>query len=134
MNGTAIRILVGFIAALLLMPLVRCAVEVSSLLARCQTTKTNPTPLSSAGGFGTMDHCLLLGNGNLMVSVAGGPESLTLFLGKTDFWRDRGHSKGGSMWQSGNVLPGYLNIRLPAMSGANVEQIQDLRLPRCAQR
>lgn len=102
--------------------------EVTDLLARCVMTKTEPTPIASAGGFSTMSQCLLLGNGNLMVSVAGGPETITLFLGKTDFWRDRGRSKGGSMWQSGNVLPGWLKLTLPAMAGAKYAQVQDLTL------
>jgi alpha-L-fucosidase 2 len=115
--------------ALLLAPLVALhAADVDTLLARCQVTKTNPTPLGNAGGYGTMNQCLLLGNGNLMVSVAGGPETLTLFLGKTDFWRDRGHGKGGTLWQSGNVLPGWLNLACPAMKDARFEQVQDLLL------
>ena len=117
------------LAALLLAPLAALhAAEVSDLLARCQVTKTEPTPIAQAAGYGTMSQCLLLGNGNLMVSVAGGPETITLFLGKTDFWRDRGHSKGGSMWQSGNVLPGHLNLHFPALAGAKFEQVQDMAL------
>ncbi|MEI7947443.1 MAG: hypothetical protein WCJ02_12135, partial [bacterium] len=119
--------LLKLIVVLLLAPLVVLhAADVDNLLIRCQVTKTDPSPLGSVGGFGTMSQCLLLGNGNLMVSVAGGPESLTLFLGKTDFWRDRGHSK--NLWQSGNVLPGYLNIHFPTMTGARFEQVQDMAL------
>ncbi len=117
------------LTALLLAPLAALhAAEVDDLLARCQVTKTSPTAPGSAGGYGTMNQCLLLGNGNLMVSVAGGPETITLFLGKTDFWRDRGHGKVGTLWQSGNVLPGWLNLTFPAMKGAKFEQVQDMAL------
>jgi hypothetical protein len=122
------RLVVILITLALAPPAELPAADVDTLLARCQVTKTNTTPPGNAGGYGTMNQCLLLGNGNLMVSVAGGPETLTLFLGKTDFWRDRGHGKGGTLWQSGNVLPGHVNLHFPAMTGARFEQVQDLLL------
>ena len=102
--------------------------DVDHLLARSQVMKTSPTPVAKAGGYGTMSQCLLLGNGTLMVSVAGGPETITLFLGKTDFWRDRAHGSGGSLWQSGNVLPGWLDLSIPTMKDAKFEQVQDMAL------
>jgi hypothetical protein len=46
--------------------------DVILLLDRQQVVKTIPTPLAKASGFGAMNTGLLLGNGNLMVSVAAG--------------------------------------------------------------
>jgi len=121
-----VLLLVTVVALLLATLAAVHAAEVSDLLARCRVTKSRPTPLAQAAGYGTMSQCLLLGNGNLMVSVAGGPETITLFLGKTDFWRDRGH--GGSLGQSGNVLPGWVNLTFPAMADAQFAQVQDMAL------
>jgi hypothetical protein len=97
--------------------------ETKAVIDRCKTVKTDPAPVSKINSFLTMDHCAALGNGNLMVSIAGEPENLNLYLGKTDFWTDRVNQ---AAFQSANVLPGFLNIRIPAMAGAGFGQVVDL--------
>jgi hypothetical protein len=95
---------------------------------RCLARQTRPTPLANAGGYGTLDNCAALGNGCLMVSIAGGPpEPLRFFIGKTDFWRDCGHKERGGDWQSANVLAGYLDLEFPELVGGSFEQYVDLR-------
>jgi hypothetical protein len=96
---------------------------VKAVIDRCTATKSQPTALAQAGGFATLDRCAALGNGNLMVTIAGGPDNITMCLGKTDFWMDR---IAKAEWQSANVLPGYLDISIPAMAGAEFKQVVDM--------
>jgi len=103
--------------------------EVRVILDRCVVPKTQTGP--AVGGFGTMNHSPLMGNGCLMITVGSGPGSLTFYLGKTDFWRDKGKEKDGAGWQSGNVLPGYVSI-LPSVRGPCVTS--RWRRPGCARR
>ena len=97
--------------------------DTAVVLERCRQTKTVPTPIAQAGGYGTLDKCAALGNGNVMVTLAGGPETLTAFLGKTDYWMDRVPGGHGQSWM---VLPGYTHLRLPALAGAAFGQTVDL--------
>ncbi len=95
------------------------------VLDRCVMPKTEPTALTQAGGFSTMDRCAITGNGNLMLTLEGGPERIVECVGKTDFWMDRFDNQD---WQSANVLVGKITIGIPAMAGAQFRQITDLRL------
>ena len=100
--------------------------ELKAVMDRCMTVKTNSVLASQVHkmkSFLIMDYCAALGNGNLMVTLAGVPENLNIYLGKTDFWRDRPNKKA---FQSGNVLPGFLNLRIPSMAGAGFSQVVDM--------
>jgi len=98
--------------------------EVRTVLGRCVIANTQPHLANAVSAFETMNYFPALGNGNLMVTLSGGPERLTFHLGKTDFWRDKCRDK--RWWQSGNVLAGYLNVTLPDMAGATFQQSVDL--------
>ena len=97
--------------------------ELQIVMDRCMTVKTKSVPASQVNAFLIMDQCAALGNGNLMVTIAGVPENLNLYLGKTDFWTDRPNK---AAFQSGNVLPGFLNMRIPSMAGAGFSQVVDM--------
>lgn len=64
----------------------------------------------------------LAGNGDIGLTLGGKPDKLTFYLGKNDFWRAYPVYPGG-----GIALPGWLEIDIPALSGAEyyAEQIQD---------
>ena len=96
--------------------------EIKTLLDRCSVTVTQAH--AAVGGFATMNNSPVLGNGCLMVTVGSASNSLTLYLGKTDFWMDK---LGKTEWQSGNVLAGTLTIRFPSLAGAAFKQAQDMR-------
>lgn len=97
--------------------------EVKTLLDRCVVTVTQPR--AAAGGYATMSHSPLMGNGCLMITAGSASDSLTLYLGKTDFWMDK---LGKIEWQSANVLPGTLTIRFPSLKDAAFKQAQDMHL------
>jgi alpha-L-fucosidase 2 len=98
--------------------------ELRAILNRCVITNTQPHLVNAVSAFETMNFFPAMGNGNLMVTLSGVPERLTLHLGKTDFWRDKCRDK--KWWQSGNVLVGYLNLVMPDMAGATFQQSVDL--------
>jgi hypothetical protein len=100
--------------------------ELRVILDRCVTTSTQPQAAGAVSGYAVMDAFPVMGNGNLMVTLSGMPESLTFHLGKTDFWRDRCADK--AMWQSGNVPVGYVNLQMPEMAGAAFRQSVDMHL------
>ncbi len=60
-----------------------------------------------------------------MVTIGSASDSLTLYLGKTDFWMDK---LGQTEWQSANVLVGTLTLRLSSLKGAAFRQTQDMYL------
>lgn len=64
----------------------------------------------------------LAGNGDIGLTLGGKPDKLLFYLGKNDFWRAYPVYPGG-----GIALPGWLEMRIPALSGADyyAEQIQD---------
>jgi len=97
--------------------------EVKALLDRNLSVTT--TPHAVAKGFWTMGTSGLLGNGNLMLSIAGFPDNLNVYLGKTDFWAE---GATGWHWDSGNVPPGSMNICIPAMAGGAFRMEQDMFL------
>jgi hypothetical protein len=97
--------------------------EVKMLLDRCAVTVTQPR--AAVGGYTTMDNSPVQGNGCLMVTIGSTSNSLTLYLGKTDFWMDKLNK---TEWQSANVLPGTLVLRFPSLAGAAFKQAQDMRL------
>ncbi len=98
--------------------------EVKMLLDRCVTTNAEPKLAASVSGYAVMDVFPVMGNGNLMVTLSGMPERMTFHLGKTDFWRDKCADK--ALWQSGNVLAGYVNLMMPEMAGAKFQQSVDI--------
>jgi hypothetical protein len=74
---------ITLLTALLMIPLSELhGADISGRLACCSVVRACPTPRAEAGRSQTMSRCLLLGTGNLMVSPAGGLETLTLFLDK----------------------------------------------------
>ncbi|SMD03862.1 glycosyl hydrolase family 95 catalytic domain-containing protein [Pedobacter nyackensis] len=64
----------------------------------------------------------LAGNGDIGLTLGGSPDKLSLYLGKNDFWRAYPVYPGG-----GIALPGWLEVKISALQGANfyAEQIQD---------
>lgn len=64
----------------------------------------------------------LAGNGDIGLTLGGKPDKLLFYLGKNDFWRAYPVYPGG-----GIALPGWLEMNIPALSGADyyAEQIQD---------
>lgn len=64
----------------------------------------------------------LAGNGDIGLTLGGKPDKLLFYLGKNDFWRAYPVYPGG-----GIALPGWLELNIPALSGADyyAEQIQD---------
>lgn len=64
----------------------------------------------------------LAGNGDIGLSFGGKADKLVFYLGKNDFWRAYPVYPGG-----GIALPGWLEMNIPALSGADyyAEQIQD---------
>jgi alpha-L-fucosidase 2 len=64
----------------------------------------------------------LAGNGDIGLTLGGKPDKLLFYLGKNDFWRAYPVYPGG-----GIALPGWLEVHIPALSGASyyAEQIQD---------
>lgn len=64
----------------------------------------------------------LAGNGDIGLTLGGDPDKLRFYLGKNDFWRAYPVYPGG-----GIALPGWLEINIPALAGADyyAEQIQD---------
>jgi len=97
--------------------------EVKMLLDRCSVTVTQP--YAAVGGYATMNNSPVQGDGCLMVTIGSASNSLTLYLGKTDFWMDK---LSKTEWQSANVLAGTLIIRFPSLAGAAFKQAQDMRL------
>lgn len=67
----------------------------------------------------------LAGNGDIGLTLGGNPDKLAFFLGKNDFWRAYPVYPGG-----GIALPGWLEVSISALKGANyyAEQIQDKAL------
>lgn len=67
----------------------------------------------------------LAGNGDIGLTLGGQPDLLHLYLGKNDFWRAYPVYPGG-----GIALPGWLEVNISALRGANyyAEQIQDKAL------
>jgi alpha-L-fucosidase 2 len=67
----------------------------------------------------------LAGNGDIGLTLGGSPDKLTLYLGKNDFWRAYPVYPGG-----GIALPGWLEVKISALQGANfyAEQVQDKAL------
>ncbi len=98
---------------------------VESILDRCSMTIS--APKIAEGGFFTMDHSPVMGNGCLMITTGSTSNSLTFFLGKTDFWRDKCNEPENDGWQSANVLPGYLRISFPSLINTSFRQTQNLR-------
>jgi len=98
--------------------------EVRMILDRCVTTDTEPQLATSVSGYAIMDVFPVMGNGNLMVTLSGVPERMTFHLGKTDFWRDKCADR--ALWQSGNVLAGYVHLVMPEMAGAKFQQSVDM--------
>ncbi|MBO9616299.1 MAG: hypothetical protein J7619_26630 [Dyadobacter sp.] len=64
----------------------------------------------------------LAGNGDIGLTLGGDPDKLRFYLGKNDFWRAYPVYPGG-----GIALPGWLEMNIPALAGADyyAEQIQD---------
>jgi hypothetical protein len=100
--------------------------DIDSILARCSRTVNAPSEAKT--GFFTMDHSPVMGNGCLMITAGSTVNSLTFYLGKTDFWRDKCNEDTNDGWQSANVLPGYLRITFPAFANASFQQTLDLGL------
>ncbi|WEK17647.1 MAG: trehalose hydrolase [Candidatus Pedobacter colombiensis] len=75
---------------------------------RVPTSKTPDAPLA--------------GNGDIGLTLGGSPDKLALYLGKNDFWRAYPVYPGG-----GIALPGWLEVSISALQGANyyAEQILD---------
>src|SRR5690349_3863353 len=67
----------------------------------------------------------LAGNGDIGLTLGGSPDKLLFYLGKNDFWRAYPVYPGG-----GIALPGWLEVHISALKGANyyAEQIQDRAL------
>ena len=67
----------------------------------------------------------LAGNGDIGLTLGGSPDKLTFYLGKNDFWRAYPVYPGG-----GIALPGWLDVSISALKGANfyAEQLQDKAL------
>lgn len=67
----------------------------------------------------------LAGNGDIGLTLGGNPDQLSFYLGKNDFWRAYPVYPGG-----GIALPGWLEVSISALKGANyyAEQIQDSAL------
>lgn len=65
----------------------------------------------------------LAGNGDIGLTLGGDPDKLRFYLGKNDFWRAYPVYPGG-----GIALPGWLEINIPALAGADyyAEQVQDI--------
>jgi hypothetical protein len=99
---------------------------VESILDRCNITVNSPK--NAENGFFTMDHSPVMGNGCLMITTGSTSNSLTFYLGKTDFWRDKCNEPENDGWQSANVLPGRLKISFPTLEGSSFNQTQNLRL------
>ena len=55
---------------------------VKAIVDRCMVTITEPVKLKEAAGFETLDLCAALGNGNLMLTLTGGPDTITIPVGK----------------------------------------------------
>jgi hypothetical protein len=100
--------------------------EPDSILARCSMTVNAPSEAKT--GFFTMDNSPVMGNGCLMITAGSTANSLTFYLGKTDFWRDKCNEDTNDGWQSANVLPGYLRLTFPALTNAAFKQTLDLGL------
>jgi hypothetical protein len=98
--------------------------DVKKNIDRCSVSVN--TPRKAVDGFLTMDNSPVMGNGNLMITVGSTQNSLTFYLGKTDFWRDKCHEKENDGWQSALVLPSSLHIKMPGFSNAAFRQTLDM--------
>lgn len=67
----------------------------------------------------------LAGNGDIGLTLGGNPDNLCFYLGKNDFWRAYPVYPGG-----GIALPGWLEVNISALRGANyyAEQVLDKAL------
>lgn len=94
--------------------------DVALVLARVSREDSVAAP--AATGYGTMDGSPLMGNGDIMVTAAGGPALLVFHIGKTDFWMDKNELRGDS-W---NVLAGRVTLAFPELARARFSRAQEL--------